>query len=58
MVIAIVGGETENFIIQYSGDLIDIAEIYKISKKLKYRDCREKSIDEEIRYKDMEISRM
>lgn len=56
-VIAIVG-DTESFIIQYDGEIIDIADIYKISKKLKYRDSREKCDNEDIRFKDMELSRM
>ena len=57
-VIAIIG-DYENFIIQYSGNVIDVKELVKISRKLKYRDEREKNIyDEEVRYKDMEITKL
>lgn len=56
-VIAIVG-ETENFIIQYDGDVLDVADIYKISKKFKYRDNREKESDPEARYLDMDLTRL
>ena len=39
--------------------VIDVKELVKISRKLKYRDEREKNIyDEEVRYKDMEITKL
>lgn len=56
-VIALVG-DTEKFIIQYDGDMIDINVFHKVSKKFKYRDVRIKEFDEDKRYKDMELTRL
>lgn len=49
----------EVFIISYIADIpLDIKEVLRISKKRKYRDDRENSYDEDIRYTGIAISNL